>query len=67
MIGFFMFLIWIVSFSLSISVMIKKGIEPNFWGFVFVLLPIVNTYVAIRYFRVHISGFSEFWKQLNEK
>ena len=70
MIGFcisFFILIWIVSAILSTAVVINKGIEPSFWGFVFVLSPIVNSYIAIRYFRVDMSGFSEFWKELNEK
>jgi hypothetical protein len=60
-------LIWIVSSILATIAAIKKGIEPSFWGFLFVISPIINTYIAIRYFRVDMSGFSEFWKQLNEK
>ena len=63
MIGFFI-LVWVVSSMLSTCVVVKKGIEPCFWGFFFVLLPIVNTYIAIVYFRVDTSGIKEFWKQL---
>lgn len=65
MIGIFC-LIWLVSTVLAISVAIQKDIKPSFWAYVFILAPIVNSYIAIIYFRVDISGFSEFWKKLNE-
>lgn len=59
-------LVWIISILLAIAVMIRKNIEPNFWSWLFVLLPIVNTFIAIKYFRVNIGidGFKRFWQEL---
>ena len=63
----FLLLIWLASLAPATIVMTKKGIEPSFWSILFVMLPIVNTYIAIRYFRVDTSGFRDFWKKLNDK
>lgn len=59
------YLIWFVSAVLATNVAIKKGVKPSFWAYVFIFAPIVNTYIAIRYFRVDTSGFSKFWKKLS--
>jgi len=69
MIVSFYILIWTISFVLSTTVMIRKGIDVCFWSLFSVLFPLVNTYVAIKYFRIHIniSGFKEFYEQLNNK
>ena len=68
MIGFcvsVLIIIWIISVLLSIQVMSNKGVDPSFWAFVFVLSPILNTFVAIKYFRINLDDFKKFWKQLN--
>ena len=65
----FLLLFWLANVMQALNVMVKKGIEPSFWSVLFVILPIVNTYITIRYFRVDTSGFCgfrDFWKKLND-
>ena len=63
-------LIWIISIFLFVVVMIRKNIKPNFWSWLFTLLPIVNTWIVIKYFRINIGidGFKKkFWQELEGK
>lgn len=61
--------VWIMSFLLSVVVMVRKDITPNFWSILFILLPIVNTWIIIKYYRIDIDidGFKIFWQQLKSE
>ena len=66
MITFLILMLLLVIYVISIIIVIirytDKSIEISFWACVFLLTPILNTYIAFK-----ISpNFKQFWNQLKE-
>ena len=61
-------IVYIISISSLAELYINKNIDPSFWSIILLLLPIVNTYIAIKFggMKLSIKSFKEFLKELKE-
>lgn len=61
-------IIYILSFVNTISIYIRKSIDPGFWSITIALTPILNTFIIIKYGNFDSDfGLKEFIEKLNKK
>ena len=63
------FIIWIISVILVGKIYYNKDIGPGFWSIIGLIVPIINTIIAIKYGNFNywtLDSLKNFMKELNK-